>query len=49
MEAERRERNVHLLDPANLEANAFHVTDEFEFTNGNQTTRRDLVFSRDTV
>src|SRR3954464_4826562 len=28
VEAERRERNVRLLDPSNPEANAFHVTDE---------------------
>ena len=29
VEAERRERNVRLLAPVNVEANAFHVTDEF--------------------
>jgi type I restriction enzyme, R subunit len=32
--AERRERNVRLLDPDNPDANTFQVTDEFTFTNG---------------
>lgn len=32
--AENRERNVRLLDPANVEVNSFHVTDEFTFSNG---------------
>ncbi len=44
VEAERRERNVRLLDPVNVEANAFHVTDEFAFTNGTHTIRPDVVF-----
>jgi len=44
VEAERRERNVRLLDPANIEANCFHVTDEFTFTNGTHTIRPDVVF-----
>ncbi len=44
VEAERRERNVRLLDPVNVEANAFQVTDEFEFTNGTHTIRPDVVF-----
>lgn len=34
VEAERRERNVRLLDPDRVEANTFHVTDEFTFSNG---------------
>jgi type I restriction enzyme R subunit len=42
--AERRERNVQLLDYANVEANAFHVSDEFAFTNGVHTIRADVVF-----
>ena len=33
VEEEKRERNVTLLD-ANVEANTFHVTDEFTFSNG---------------
>ncbi|WP_253718350.1 type I restriction endonuclease [Thermus scotoductus] len=44
VEAERRERNVRLLDAANIEANRFHVTDEFTFTNGTHTIRPDVVF-----
>ncbi|GAA6735166.1 hypothetical protein YIM1640_23160 [Thermus oshimai] len=44
VEAERRERNVRLLDAANIEANRFHVTDEFTFTNGIHTIRPDVVF-----
>ncbi|MBC7098253.1 HsdR family type I site-specific deoxyribonuclease [Candidatus Bipolaricaulota bacterium] len=44
VEAERRERNLHLLDPVNVEANRFHVTDEFVFTNRRHTIRPDLVF-----
>jgi type I restriction enzyme R subunit len=44
VEAERRERDLTLLDPINVEANAFHVTDEFEFTNGTHTIRPDVVF-----
>jgi type I restriction enzyme R subunit len=34
VEAEKRERNICLLDPVNVEANAFHITDEFTFSNG---------------
>lgn len=44
VEAARRERNVRLLDAANIEANRFHVTDEFTFTNGTHTIRPDVVF-----
>lgn len=44
VEAERRERNVSLIDPDNTEANTFHVTDELEFTNGVKTIRPDVVF-----
>ena len=44
VEAERRERNVTLLDAANLDANAFHVTEEFVFSNGTKTNRPDIVF-----
>lgn len=42
---EKRERNVQLLDPANVEANVFHVTDEFTFSNGTPPDMRaDIVF-----
>ena len=44
VEEEKREFNVKLLDPKNLEANAFHVTDEFSFSNGRYTIRPDVVF-----
>jgi len=33
VEEENRERNIRLLDPNNVEANTFHVTDEFTFSN----------------
>jgi type I restriction enzyme R subunit len=41
---ENRERNVRLLDTNNVEQNTFHVTDEFVFTNGQETVRADVVF-----
>src|ERR671936_1410729 len=41
---EKRERNVRLLDTNNVEQNTFHVTDEFVFTNGQETVRADVVF-----
>ena len=42
--SERRERNITLLDTKNVDRNTFHVTDEFEFTNGTKTIRQDIVF-----
>lgn len=44
VEAERRERNLRLLDFNDPRHNAFHVTDEFTFTNGVHTIRADVVF-----
>lgn len=41
---EARELNVHLLDAERIDRNAFHVTDEFSFTNGIETVRADVVF-----
>ena len=44
VEAEKRQRNVTVIDfdhPAN---NTFHVTDEWEYTNGQYTNRADVVF-----
>lgn len=41
---DKRERNVRLLDTENVERNIFHVTDEFVFTNGQETVRADVVF-----
>jgi len=41
---EKRERNVRFFDVENIDRNTFHVTDEFEFTNGSKTIRPDIVF-----
>ncbi len=42
---EKRERNVRFLDVTEpIANNAFHVTDEFSFTNGRKTIRGDVVF-----
>lgn len=43
VEAERREKNFHLLDLRNPEHNTFHVTDEFVFSNGRFRIRADVV------
>ncbi|MGC8857436.1 MAG: type I restriction endonuclease, partial [Anaerolineae bacterium] len=43
VEAERRERNLRLLDAENLEANTFHVTDEFRIKSGTTAIRADVV------
>jgi type I restriction enzyme R subunit len=44
VQAERRERNLRLLDPQQVEANTFHVTDEFRFHSGPHKIRADVVF-----
>jgi len=44
VEEEQRERNVYFLDPSQVEANTFHVTDEFTFVSGTHTIRPDVVF-----
>jgi type I restriction enzyme, R subunit len=44
VEHDRRERNLRLLAFDTAHRNAFHVTDEFEFTNGVHTIRADVVF-----
>ncbi|RMH09329.1 MAG: HsdR family type I site-specific deoxyribonuclease, partial [Armatimonadetes bacterium] len=44
VEAEKREYNVRLLDTRDIEANTFHVTDEFAFYNGRFRIRADAVF-----
>ncbi len=41
---ENQERNLRLLDPDQVQANTFHVTDEFEFDNGVHRIRPDVVF-----
>src|ERR1035441_9845482 len=45
VDTEKRERNVQLLDSVNVDANQFHVTDEFTFSNGTPPDiRLDIVF-----
>ncbi len=44
VESERRERDVTLLDPENIQANTFHVTDELAFESGSDRIRADVVF-----
>lgn len=44
IEAEKRDKNVKLLDPANVEANTFHVTDEFTYVSGRDHIRADVAF-----
>jgi type I restriction enzyme, R subunit len=44
VQAERRERNLRLLNPQQVEANTFHVTDEFRFQSGPYKIRADVVF-----
>lgn len=44
VETENRERNIKLLDPVNVRANTFHVTDEWAFESGNHRIRADVVF-----
>jgi len=43
-EAERRERNVVVIDFERPQNNMFHVTDEWEYTNGLFTNRGDVMF-----
>jgi type I restriction enzyme R subunit len=44
VEAERRHRNITVLDFDHAANNLFHVTDELEYTNGQYTNRADVVF-----
>jgi type I restriction enzyme, R subunit len=43
-EAEKRHRNVQLIEFEDLTRNAFHVTEEWQYTNGLKTNRADVVF-----
>ncbi len=43
VEAERREKNVRLLDMDHPENNTFHVTEEYSFTGGRFRIRPDVV------
>ena len=44
VEAERRERNLRLLNHESVEENRFHVTQEFTFKSGPTSIRADVVF-----
>ena len=42
-ERERREINIKLIDFENIANNRFHVTDEWQYTNGTYTNRGDVI------
>ena len=42
--AEKRDRDVKLIDFEEPERNEFHITEEFSYTNGIKTNRPDVVF-----
>jgi type I restriction enzyme R subunit len=42
--SEQRERNVTVIDYVNPDRNIFHVTDEWQYTNGQETNRADVMF-----
>lgn len=44
VEAEKRQRNVKLIEFDDAGKNEFHVTEEWQYTNGNHTNRADDVF-----
>ncbi len=44
VENEKRERNVTLIDFEHPANNVFHVTDEWQYTNGQYTNRADVLF-----
>ncbi|MCS7204060.1 MAG: type I restriction endonuclease subunit R [Leptospiraceae bacterium] len=44
IQSEKRQRNIRLIDTENINNNDFHVTEEFEFTNGIRSIRQDVVF-----
>ncbi|HEY5908999.1 MAG TPA: HsdR family type I site-specific deoxyribonuclease [Verrucomicrobiae bacterium] len=44
VEAEKRQRNVTLIDFSDTTKNHFHVTEEWQYTNGTKTNRADDVF-----
>ena len=43
-ETESRRRNVTMIDFANPARNVFHVTDEWQYSNGRETNRADVMF-----
>jgi type I restriction enzyme R subunit len=42
--AEKRERNVQMVDATDVRRNRFHVTEEFRYTNGTKSIRPDVAF-----
>src|SRR3990167_4810 len=42
-EREKREVNINLIDFENITNNRFHVTDEWQYTNGTYTNRGDVI------
>lgn len=44
IESEKRNRNITLIHYANATKNEFHVTEEWQYTNGSHTNRADDVF-----
>ena len=44
VEAEKRQRNVKLIEFTDAAKNDFHVTEEWQYTNGSHTNRADDVF-----
>jgi len=41
---EKRRRNVTIVDFSNVSKNIFQVTDEWQYTNGRETNRVDIMF-----
>src|ERR1039457_2496510 len=44
IESEKRQRNATLIDFSHPTENVFHVTDEWQYTNGKHTNRADVMF-----
>lgn len=44
IQKEKRNRDICLIDTNDIDNNDYHVTEEFEFTNGVKTIRQDVVF-----
>jgi len=44
VESQKRQRNVTLIDFSHPTENVFHVTDEWQFTNGKYRNRADVMF-----
>ena len=43
-EKDKRELNIRFIDFGNINNNQFHVTDEWQYTNGKFTSRGDVIF-----